>query len=457
MTEKYPRECRTAKAVYNDVLTGNPLLDALPQEAILPQDLASVLKSVPAAPMDMKSHTPQRKLAELNSLRAYFHPMPYMYRIYTMMLRAIQTTYSTQSAIDSIARINSIFRKEPVVYQTQVDSGSILGVPGVGKTSTIIRTLRTMPQVIEHEVYNGEPFFCKQILYLHISCPADCSIKTVIYNIFQAIDQAIGVNIENMMQTSYSQSISALTMKVKILCMTYHVGVILIDEIQNVVNAAKSKNQVRPLVKFLVELTNDANTSIYFVGTPLAEELFLSQEHLKRRTRGLRLLPMKPDATYHKFLYDLWPFQYTDKAAPLNDRIANIIYDHSGGIPAYITKIFQEAQTQAIFQNQPCINVKILQEAIKVLAIEIPNVYPTGVSISDFEVCGDSQSNFGEYPPDDECVSDVQQEIPRMYANKRGRKPKEKDASDLVAALEQSVPIGDFIQRNKLLEERYPC
>lgn len=46
--------------------------------------------------------------------------------------------------------------------------------------------------------------------------------------------------------------------------------------------------QVKPLIKFLVELTNDTSTAVYFVGTPLAEELFVAQEHLKRRTRGIR-------------------------------------------------------------------------------------------------------------------------------------------------------------------------
>ena len=69
-------------------------------------------------------------------------------------------------------------------------------------------------------------------------------------------------------------------------------GLILVDEIQNAVLTARKNRQVKPLIKFLVELTNDTGTATYFVGTPEAEELFISQEHLKRRTRGIRLLPV---------------------------------------------------------------------------------------------------------------------------------------------------------------------
>ena len=59
-----------------------------------------------------------------------------------------------------------------------------------------------------------------------------------------------------------------------------------------------------------MELTNDTATAVYFVGTPIAEQLFTSQEHLKRRTRGIRLLPLKPDGTYRRSLEQLWLYQF---------------------------------------------------------------------------------------------------------------------------------------------------
>ena len=57
---------------------------------------------------------------------------------------------------------------------------------------------------------------------------------------------------------------------------------------------------------------------------------------MKRRTRGIRLLPLKPDGAYHSFLEQLWPYQLTPSSAPLTEKMANKLYDHSAGIPAYI-------------------------------------------------------------------------------------------------------------------------
>ena len=54
--------------------------------------------------------------------------------------------------------------------------------------------------------------------------------------------------------------------------MTHHVGLLLVDEIQNAVETAQRNRQIKPLLKFLVELTNDTATAVYFVGTPVAEQ-----------------------------------------------------------------------------------------------------------------------------------------------------------------------------------------
>lgn len=82
-------------------------------------------------------------------------------------------------------------------------------------------------------------------------------------------------------------SASALVTQVKIICLNHAVGVIVVDEIQNAIQTAVHNKQVRPLIKFLVELVNETCTSIYFIGTSEAEQLFCQQEHLQRRTRGL--------------------------------------------------------------------------------------------------------------------------------------------------------------------------
>lgn len=282
-----------------------------------------------------------------------------------------------------IRQTNALFRgSDGNCYATQAAAGSILGVPGIGKTSTIRRCLAAMPQVIEHTEFEGQPFYCKQVLYLRVECPSDCSVKTLALNLVAALDRAIGSNYLHQLTALRSAAASAIAAQVKILCMTHHVGLILVDEIQNAVVTAQRNKQVKPLIKFLVELTNDTCTGVFFVGTPLAEELFISQEHLKRRPRGIRLLPLKPDGVYRSFLKQIWRYQLTPERAELTEALANKLYDWSGGIPAYIVKIFQESQAQAFLMGKPCIDTKVMQQAINLLAIKVPKTYTGGTHIS---------------------------------------------------------------------------
>ena len=321
-------------AVYDNAPADNPFLAALPE--MLPRnEFLSATRSTPGLPHDLPQMFSEERRQSLPLLASLFVPLDYMYAVYDQLYRAIRETYTTRTTMEEIRQINSLFcGKENVSYATQAASGSILGVPGIGKTSTIRRALETMPQVIEHTEYMGQPFYCKQVLYLRIECPSDCSVKTLALNLLSAPDRAIGSDYLHQLISLRSIAASAVATQVKILCMTHHVGLLLVDEIQNAVETAQRNRQIKPLLKFLVELTNDTATAVYFVGTPVAEQLFVSQEHLKRRTRGIRLLPLKPDGTYRRILEQLWLYQFTPQQAPLTEKLSNKLFDHSGGIPA---------------------------------------------------------------------------------------------------------------------------
>ena len=206
-----------------------------------------------------------------------------------------------------------------------------------------------------------------------------------------------------------------------------------------------------------MELSNEACTSIYFVGTPSAEELFLSQEHLKRRTRGLRLLPLRPDGVYRQFLHSLWQFQYTPEQAPFTDVLVNLIYDLSGGIPAYILKIFSEAQVQALQTGAPRLDDKIIRQAVEMLHIVVPKTYVKGTYLSDFSIC-DTEEIEMEMQVENFTEPEEPEQVTRLYANTRGRprsKRSERDILTLVApgqdvetaqtTLEQAVLLEVFI------------
>lgn len=441
---KYPTSQRVA-AVYDPTQEGNPFLAAMP-EMLAHSAFMAAVRSLPPLPAGLGAMTPEERRQHLPMLSSLFIPMDYTYVLYDQLFRALSSTYSTHTMLEEIQRTNALFRGSPV-YSTQPATGSILGVPGVGKTSSIRRALSLLPQVIEHEEYQGKPFFCKQILFLIVECPSDCSVKTLGLNIAVAIDKAIGSSYAKQLTTLRSAAASAIATQVKVLCLTHHVGLILIDEIQNAVTTAQKNKQIKPLIKFLVELINDTCTSAFFVGTPIAEGLFTSQEHLKRRTRGMRLLPFKPDGAYRAFLQAIWPYQLTSATAPLSEQLANKLYDHSGGIPAYIVKIFQESQAQALLQGESCISAKTMQRAIERLAIKVPRTFSGGTYISDFEAPSEVE------PP--LSFEDAPLPEKRLYANKRGRKAAQRDELDLILAYQEGQLMEQLHAHNLL--EGWPC
>lgn len=438
---KYPTG-HTVSAIYEGA-SGNPYLEAIP-DMLSPEQFVQVIESYPPIPHDLAQMSPEERRGLLPSLASIYVPLPFQYAIYDTLYRAIATTYRTADVVESTRAINAYYCGRATNYATQADSGSILGVPGCGKTATVRRCLSTMPQVIEHMEYQGQPLYCKQVLWLHVECPSDCSVKTLGFGIMAALDRTIGSKYLQSTQRLRSASASAIAVQTKILLTNHHVGLLVVDEIQNAVLTARKNRQEKPLLRFLVELTNETMTSIYFVGTPVAEELFVSQEHLKRRTRGIRLAPFKPDGAYLEFVQKIWPYQYTWQLSELTTSIYNKLYDYSGGIPAYIIKIFGESQAQALIQGRSCIDEKVIQRAVDLLAIKVPRTHAAGTHISDFEI----GMSAPEPPPEQEAM-------PRQYANKRGRKAAQRDYDDLLVAYQSGVDIEAHLRQLGYLEEDY--
>ena len=447
---KYKKE-NVVNAIYSNANdTDNLYIDAMP-ELLCKNDYKKEISSYPPFPQFLNTKSPEDRRAEISLIYNFFYPMDYMYCIYDMLYRAIICNYSSKHIIDTIKQINHIYKRNngyesKSEFSTQSFSGAILGVPGIGKTSTIKRSLSLIPQVIIHNNYRGAYIYQKQITYLFVECPSDCSVKTLAANIIASIDQAIGSTyFEEMVTNKRLSSASALAMKVKIACLNHRVGLLVIDEIQNTILTATKNHQIKPLIKFLVELTNETCISICFTGTLEAEDLFQSQEHLMRRTRGFRLLPLKPNVTYYNFISALWNYQWTLNKSEINEKIVNIIYDYSGGIPDYIIKIFIQSQIQSILEGKEKITIENIKKVVSMLNISVSSTYNNGSSISDFEV---SEIEFSKQENQNDIYDNQDNTYYKM--NKRGRPTKMRDKNDLIEIYHNSKNDIDFI--NKLKE-----
>ena len=450
---KYKKEL-TVDAIYTNNSLKNPYIEAMP-ELISKDEYKKEISSLPPHPHLINSKSPEERREELSMLNKFFYPMDYMYCIYDMLYRAIISNYNSKTILESIKQMNIIYQKRNGVelnsnYSTQSFSGAILGVPGIGKSSTIKRSLSLIPQVIIHKNYNNTYLYQKQITHLIVECPCDCSVKTLAANIISSVDQAIGSNyFEEMVKNKRLSSSSALAMKVKIICLNHRVGVLVIDEIQNAILTAERTKQVKPLIKFLVELTNETCVSICFSGTLDAEDLFCSQEHLMRRTRGYRLLPLKPNITYYNFISAIWDYQWLINKTELKENLMNMIYDYSGGVPDYILKIFVNSQIQAIFDGIEKITPGIIKKTVMMLNIQVRRTYTGGNSISDFEL---SEISFS----DDSFIKEQNKTLEKesyYRMKRRGRPFTKRDDNDIIQIFKETENQNEFI--TKLLDKKY--
>lgn len=435
------KEDNIVSAVYDNVNSiNNPFIEAMPG-LMSRNEFKKRIGSYPPIPYNLTEMSKEERREKVSLLNECFIPMDYMYEVYDFLYRGICLNYKTKNTVDYVRKISTLYydrlcEKKLETYVTQSFSGALLGVPGIGKTSTIRRSLSLLPQVILHENYNNEMFYCKQITYLVVECPHDCSVKTLAYSIINEIDKATGSDYLSRMFNPKGVSTSSLAIKVKIICLNNHVGIIVIDEIQNVIQTAFKNKQVRPLIKFLVELTNEACVSLCFSGTLEADDLFKKEEHLMRRTEGYRLLPLKQDRTYYEFLRLLWQYQMTQKKIEFDEKLANKIYCYSKGIPAYIVKIFQEAQIQAILNGKEIINESMIKMAISKNNLITYNFYGDGISISDFCSIDDTKAEEDD-------------------RKRRGRPIVQRDTCDLIMLLKSvsnSTQFISLLKNNNLLD-----
>lgn len=125
---------QVAAAIYDNGPIGNPFLAAMP-EMLSKDEFFTYVRSCPQLPANLAGMTSEEQRQELPRLSTLFIPLDFMYVIYDLLYRAIRGTYMRRTPLMEIQSTNALYGDREVgAYATQADSGSILGIPGIGKT-----------------------------------------------------------------------------------------------------------------------------------------------------------------------------------------------------------------------------------------------------------------------------------------------------------------------------------
>lgn len=292
------------------------------------------------------------------------------------------------SQIDEITRA----LEKGMFLQTKARGFSIVGVGGMGKSTTVENILLQYPQVITHTKYCGKDFIFNHLVWLKLDCPQDGSAKSLCINFFRAVDEILGTNYETYYVHTRS-SVSTLLPHMARVAALHCLGLLVIDEVQNLSEAASGG--ASQLINFFVQLENTIGVPFILIGTDEAQHLFCGKFHHARRLSeqgdviwnpmeqkvrkskeevaeyhqknlGKQVELYKPNPVWEEFVRALWDYQYVRKPTSLandllKDKLSSTLHKHSFGITALAAALYMLAQGRAITTGLEEITTKIIE------------------------------------------------------------------------------------------------
>lgn len=363
--------------------SNNPFIEALP--AIFTED--DVLDRFMVTPriteQDKQSETNIRYHV-LKRIKNFIQPLPIHFEVERKLSTLIRRGYLARNPLDKsfLERIRVLhelredeeeahkYIEERLNYiRSTADSVAIIGISGIGKTTAIERLLSMYPQVIKHQLYQGQFFNRTQIVWLKIDCPYDGSLATLCKSFFKAIDDLLGTHYLEKFGY-FNRMTSTMLLYMTSLASLYGIGVLVIDEIQHLIN---SKNEQEEMLNFFVTLSNTVGIPTVLIGTSKAQLLFKGNFRQARRAAsdGSVIWDRMSEESeeWDFFLETLWKMQCLKEHSGLTDELKKAFYDECQGITSVAVNLFILAQERVLF-DEANVNEKITPQVLRKTAKE---------------------------------------------------------------------------------------
>ena len=322
------------------------------------KELYERLTDIPEYSEDVRYKSQTERLMALSTLYDIYLPSEMSVEIYSKLylalLRSLQKK-GTQAAVQqSYQNYSAIIKKENRGIIGGSDSFSIVGCSGIGKSSAISRAISI---ITENRMIEIEKPVARIIPCLIVQCPWDASVKSMLLEILRKSDE--------LLETDYYSNALKVRATTDVLIgvvaqvALQHIGLMIIDEIQNCVTAKGGKG----LVAMLTQLINSSGISIGLVGTPDTLSLLESAFQLARRSLGLQYNALNNDEYFNGFCRLLFHYQYVQKDAEITPQIIDWLYEHSGGVTSVVVSLIHDAQELAILTGHEMLDLPMLKQA----------------------------------------------------------------------------------------------
>ena len=354
----HPIEC------YQD----NPLIEALPcYLGYSGRAILNMLSGYPDIPHPEAGNRQRSEwLSRLSS--SLFIPLLRHFELSTLITTLILQGYEKRRPVNGkyVSMLQRAYHDRMQGKHVEADFGgrisaspltlSLIGVSGIGKSYTLERVMRTMyPQVIHHNAPDMGAVF-DQVVYLKAEVPSGGSVKAMCVSLLSELGRVTGNSYADGIRKN--TTLECLRVRLESLFDAHCVGLIILDEVQNLLASRSSKTE---LFNFIVEFSNTINVPIIFVGTPKILEIRQQGMRVSRRlgTMGClqwdRMHYRKRD--WNTFIEELWKYNVLPSDVPvIPEDIEQALYDLSQGIPDLLIKLFILTQQRTLACASSLIN-----------------------------------------------------------------------------------------------------
>lgn len=328
------------------MLTGDDLVRAM---TILPDYDYSICMKPPAQRLTALSDLYKLYLPSHMSLEIYS-------KLYLALLRSLQKKGTREAVHQKYENHKMVKQQASTGLIGGSDSFTIIGMSGIGKSAAIGRTLDLITG-------NGliwiEKPYVQIIPCVVVQCPFDSSVKGLLLEILRNVDEQLGSRYYQnaiRIRTTTDMLIGSVSQVA-----LNHIGLLVVDEIQNVVGSKTGRN----LVGMLTQLINNSGISICMVGTPESTAFFEQEMHLARRSLGLQYGRLAFDGYFDDFCRMLFGYQYVSRRTMITPAVIEWLYAHSAGVISVVVSLIHDAQEIAILNETEELNQDALEEAYR--------------------------------------------------------------------------------------------
>jgi len=224
---------------------------------------------------------------------------------------------------------------------------AVTGISGAGKTRSIDAALSMYPQVITHDTAKNPLLPLKQVVWLKLDFPSNRSPKALCKKFFKELGRVVGEPYET---TFGGRNVDEMLSDMARLAREHFLGILVIDEIQHA--SGQSDKAPQALLRFIITMSNELKMPILLIGTTKALRELRQRLATIRRLIGLTYDRFeKADPQWVYFVSQLWEYHYTREAVEITDKLFDVFYDLTQGIPAFAISLFVLAQRREITRS----------------------------------------------------------------------------------------------------------